>query len=47
MEWTGGLTFFVLKTTFVLSYETSLSCSVGLDMMHFSLHEPGHTILSV
>ena len=26
VDWTGGLTFFVLKITFVLSYETSLSC---------------------
>ena len=26
MDWTGGLTFFVLKVIFVLSCETSLSC---------------------
>ena len=26
VDWTGGLTFFVLKITFVLSCETSLSC---------------------
>ena len=45
MDWTGGLTLFVLK---------SLLCSLmrphspeGLDVMHFSLYKPGHTILSV
>ena len=44
MDWTGGLTFFVLK---------SLLCSLmrphspeGLDVIHFSLYKPGHTILS-
>ena len=41
MDWTGGPTFFVLKITFVLSHSP-----VGLDMMHFSLHKPGRTILT-
>ena len=46
VDWTGGLTFFVLKITFVLSSETSLSC-IGLSCDAFSLCKPGHTILSV
>ena len=45
VDWTGGLTFFVLKITIVLSYETSLSCRFTHDV--FCLYKPGHTILSV
>ena len=31
VDWTGGLTFNVLKTTFVLSNETPLSCRFSDD----------------
>ena len=40
MDWTGGLTFFMLKITFVRA-----DSPVGLAMMHFRLYKPGHTIL--
>ena len=46
---TGGLDWwtdiFCVKTTFVLSNETSLSCRFSDDA--FSLYKPGHTILPV
>ena len=44
MDWTDGLTFFVLKTTFVLSSETSPHSPVGLVVMHF---KSGHKSLCV
>ena len=30
LDWTSGLTFFCTKITFVLSYETSLSCRFSI-----------------
>ena len=43
IDWTDGLTFFVLK---VLSNENQLSCRFNHEIF-FSLYKLGHTILSV